>query len=181
MIVPETKLNRPTEKTRFHIVIQPKGVYLKYSINDYFNKNLDTAYIGSSYFLSAVPLGSLVYNLEARPRGGGCFVRAAGCYGQVLQKGLLVLVKLPSGNVIHFSGKCRCVIGVVSNELFLLVNNIKAGKSRWLGQRPKVRGVAINPIDHPHGGGEGKAKIGRHPVTPWGKLTKGKRTKKNKL
>ena len=129
---------------------------------------------GDSYYLADIPTGSFVHNIEKISGIGGKFVRSAGCFAQILQKTKdIILIKLPSGKIKAFNINSRCTLGVLGNESHNQIVIGKAGRSRWLGKKPIVRGVAINPIDHPHGGGEGKGYVGRHPVSPWGKLTKG--------
>jgi large subunit ribosomal protein L2 len=138
--------------------------------------------VGNVLPLSKIPLGTQIHNIEMKPGSGGQLVRGAGTGAQLMARdGSYVQIKLPSGEVRMVRVDCRATIGQVGNSDH---NNIalgKAGRSRWLGRRPKVRGVVMNPVDHPMGGGEGKSSGGRHPVTPWGKPTKGYKTrKKNK-
>ncbi len=136
---------------------------------------------GNSAPLKNIPVGTIVHNVEMRPGKGGQLARAAGSYVQLVGKDSnMALIRLRSGEVRQVSCECRATIGAVSNADHQNTTIGKAGRSRWLGIRPSVRGVAMNPIDHPHGGGEGKTSGGRHPVTPWGKPTKGKRTRTNK-
>jgi len=138
---------------------------------------------GNCLPLANIPLGSLIHNIELKPGKGAQLVRAAGTYAQVMAKeGNYVQVRLPSGEVRMFDSACRATIGQVGNIEYENVSIGKAGRNRWRGIRPTVRGSAMNPVDHPHGGGEGKAPIGRpSPVTPWGKPTLGYKTrKKNK-
>ena len=138
--------------------------------------------VGNALLLSNIPTGLLVHNVELVPGKGGQMVRTAGAYAQVMahDNGYTTL-KLPSGEVRLVSNQCMATIGQVGNRAFEQIVSGKAGRSRWLGRRPKVRGVVMNPVDHPHGGGEGKTSGGRHPVSPWGKPTKGYKTrKKNK-
>ncbi|KJV69061.1 50S ribosomal protein L2 [Candidatus Neoehrlichia procyonis] len=139
--------------------------------------------LGNCLSLKCIPVGALVHNIELYPGNGGIIARAAGNYAQIMGKdGPYVLLRLSSGELRKVLSTCRATIGVVSNGDNQNVKLGKAGRSRWLGIRPTVRGVAMNPIDHPHGGGEGKTSGGRNPVTPWGVPTKGKKTrKKNKL
>lgn len=135
---------------------------------------------GNAMELESVPLGSQVHNVELSWGRGGQLCRSAGSYAQVMAKeGGYVLLRLPSGELRQVWGKNRCTIGQVGNIDHENVVVGKAGRSRWKGVRPTVRGVAMNPVDHPHGGGEGRAK-GRHPVTPWGVPTKGYRTRADK-
>jgi len=138
--------------------------------------------IGNALLLSNIPTGLFVHNVELVPGKGGQMVRTAGAYAQVMahDNGFTTL-KLPSGEVRLVLDRCMATIGQVGNRSFEQIVSGKAGRSRWLGRRPKVRGVVMNPVDHPHGGGEGKTSGGRHPVSPWGKPTKGyKKRKKNK-
>lgn len=136
---------------------------------------------GNSLPLEAIPTGTTVHNVELRPRKGGQLARGAGCSAQLMAKeGKYALLRMPSGELRKVLITCRATIGVVGNSDHQNVHWGKAGKSRWKGRRPKVRGVAMNPVDHPHGGGEGRTSGGRHPVTPWGVPTKGKRTRNNK-
>lgn len=136
---------------------------------------------GNSMKLQNVPLGTLVHNIEMRPGKGGQVVRSAGVAAQVMAKeGKYVQLRLPSGEVRIFHNDCMATIGQVGNIEHENVSFGKAGKSRWLGRRPRVRGVAMNPVDHPMGGGEGRSSGGRHPCTPWGKPTKGYKTRKPK-
>ena len=136
---------------------------------------------GNSLELAAMPLGTWVYNIEMMPGKGGQVARAAGTYAQVMAKeGKYVLLRLPSGELRQFVNRCNATVGQAGNEQHNNVSIGKAGRNRWLGKRPKVRGVAMNPVDHPHGGGEGRTSGGRHPVTPWGKPTKGHRTRDKK-
>ena len=132
--------------------------------------------------MEKIPLGTAVHNIEITAGKGGQIVRAAGTYAQIVAKeGSCVTLKLPSGEVRTFKKECYATIGQVGN---IDHNNItigKAGRNRWLGKKPKVRGVAMNPVDHPHGGGEGKSPIGRnHPMTPWGQPALGVKTRANK-
>jgi large subunit ribosomal protein L2 len=136
---------------------------------------------GNCLPLKSIPAGTLVHNLELRPGKGGQMVRSAGATAQLVAKeGDYAQVKLPSGEVRKVHVDCRATIGQVGNLEHKNVSFGKAGRSRWLGRRPHNRGVAMNPIDHPHGGGEGKTSGGRHPVTPWGRPTKGAKTRRNK-
>ncbi len=136
---------------------------------------------GNSMPLKNIPLGTLVHNIEMRPGKGGQVVRSAGTAAQVMAKeGKYVQIRLPSGEVRMFLQECRATIGQVGNLDHENVSIGKAGRSRWLGRRPRVRGVAMNPVDHPMGGGEGKSSGGRHPCSPWGWPTKGYRTRGKK-
>jgi large subunit ribosomal protein L2 len=135
---------------------------------------------GNCMHLHAVPLGTWVHNVEMQAGRGGQMCRSAGSYAQVMAKeGDYVLLRLPSGELRQIHRRCRATVGQVGNLEHENRKVGKAGRSRWLGRRPVVRGTAMNPIDHPHGGGEGRSK-GRHPVTPWGKPTKGYKTRARK-
>ncbi|MCK4775999.1 MAG: 50S ribosomal protein L2 [Candidatus Krumholzibacteria bacterium] len=134
---------------------------------------------GNALPLDRIPLGSMVHNIELIPGRGGQMARSAGSFAQLMAKdGDMATVRLPSGETRMVRRECYATIGQVGNLDHENVVWGKAGKTRWMGRRPKVRGVAMNPIDHPHGGGEGKTSGGRHPVTPWGKPTKGYKTRK---
>jgi large subunit ribosomal protein L2 len=134
--------------------------------------------IGNSLPLKNIPLGTIIHNIELNRGKGGQMIRSAGTYAQVSAKeGKYVAIKLPSGEQRYVLGECYATIGQVSNTEHEQVTLGKAGRARWLGKRPKVRGSCMNPVDHPHGGGEGKTGGGRHPVTPWGKPTKGAKTR----
>ncbi len=138
---------------------------------------------GNAMPLGRIPEGLLVHNIELKPGKGAQMVRSAGAYARIMatEKGMVTL-KLPSGELRMISEECIATIGTVGNKSHENIVIGKAGRSRWLGRRPKVRGVAMNPVDHPHGGGEGKSSGGRHPVSPWGVPAKGYRTrKKNKV
>jgi large subunit ribosomal protein L2 len=136
---------------------------------------------GNTMPLKSIPLGSLIHNLELKIGKGGQIIRSAGTYGQLMAKETdYAQVRLPSGEVRKVLIGCKATIGQVGNIDSENVSIGKAGRTRWLGRRPKVRGVAMNPVDHPHGGGEGKTSGGGHPVTPWGVPTKGHKTRKNK-
>ncbi|OJX10043.1 MAG: 50S ribosomal protein L2 [Caedibacter sp. 37-49] len=136
---------------------------------------------GNCLSLKGIPVGTIIHNIEMRPGKGGQLARSAGTYAQIIGRDAgNIQLRLTSGELRVVSGECRATIGAVSNPDQKNVSLGKAGRSRWLGRRPVVRGVAMNPIDHPHGGGEGKTSGGRHPVTPWGKPTKGKKTRGKK-
>jgi large subunit ribosomal protein L2 len=135
--------------------------------------------IGNCMKMINIPVGTVVHNIEFIAGKGGQYARSAGIYGQIVGRDSgKVMVKLSSGEVRLINGECRATVGAVSNPDRKNVNLGKAGRSRWLGRRPVNRGSAMNPVDHPHGGGEGKTKSGRHPVTPWGKPTKGYKTRR---
>lgn len=134
---------------------------------------------GNTLPLSAIPLGAEVHNVELTPGKGGQLARAAGNACQLLAKeGRFAVLRLPSGEMRRVLINCRATIGQVGNTEHENINLGKAGRTRWLGRRPKVRGVVMNPVDHPHGGGEGRTSGGRNPSTPWGKPTKGYKTRK---
>lgn len=136
---------------------------------------------GNAMPLSAMPVGTIVHNVEMKPGKGGQIARSAGTYAQLVGRDRsYALLKLKSGETRMVRAECMASVGAVSNPDHMNESIGKAGRSRWKGRRPVVRGVAMNPIDHPHGGGEGRTSGGRHPVTPWGKPTKGKRTRSNK-
>ena len=138
------------------------------------------AKVGNSLPLENIPMGSTIHNIELKPGKGGQLVRSAGTSAQLLgREGKYVIVRLQSSEVRMILGTCRATIGQVGNEQHELINIGKAGRSRWLGKRPAVRGSVMNPNDHPHGGGEGKTGIGMpSPLTPWGKPTLGYKTRK---
>jgi large subunit ribosomal protein L2 len=136
---------------------------------------------GNAMPLSAMPVGTIVHNVELKPGKGGQVARSAGAYAQLVgrDQGMAIL-RLNSGEQRLVHGSCFATVGAVSNPDHSNRSLGKAGRNVWLGKRPHVRGVAMNPVDHPHGGGEGRTSGGRHPVTPWGKPTKGKKTRSNK-
>ena len=138
--------------------------------------------VGNAMPLSDVPLGSTIHNVELQPGAGGQLARSAGAEVQLLGRGEngRAQLRLPSGEIREVAVQCMATLGQVGNVEHGNVVLGKAGRARWLGRRPKVRGVVMNPVDHPHGGGEGKTSGGRHPVTPWGKPTKGYKTRKHK-
>ena len=136
---------------------------------------------GNSLPLGNIPLGTFIHNIELRLGKGGQIVRSAGGFAQLVAKeGAYAFIKLPSGEVRKVLLKCKATIGQVGNVGHEKIDLGKAGRSRWKGRRPSVRGVAMNPVDHPMGGGEGRSSGGRQPCSPWGKPTKGYRTRKNK-
>ncbi len=135
---------------------------------------------GNAMPLSSIPIGTIVHNVEMRQGRGGQIARSAGCYAQLAGRDAgYAILKLNSGETRMVRAECMATVGAVSNPDNANINVGKAGRNRWLGKRPSVRGVAMNPVDHPHGGGEGRTSGGRHPVTPWGKGTKGTRTRTN--
>ncbi len=136
---------------------------------------------GNAMPMQSIPVGTIVHNVEMKPGKGGQLARSAGTYAQIIGKDQgYAQLRLISGELRMVRAECMATIGAVSNPDQQNIKIGKAGRSRWLGKRPSVRGVAMNPIDHPHGGGEGRTSGGRHPVSPWGKPTKGKRTRNNK-
>ena len=158
-------------------ILAPKG--LKVGMTIMSGPNVD-AKVGNALPLENIPMGSTIHNIELKPGKGGQLVRSAGTSAQVLgREGKYVIVRLQSGEVRMILATCRATIGQVGNEQHELVNIGKAGRSRWLGKRPAVRGSVMNPNDHPHGGGEGRTGIGMpSPLTPWGKPTLGYKTRK---
>jgi large subunit ribosomal protein L2 len=136
---------------------------------------------GNAAPLKNIPVGTILYNIELSAGRGGQLARAAGTYAQLVGRdGDYAQIRLGSGEIRRVRAECMASIGAVSNPDHQNINIGKAGRKRWMGWRPTVRGVAMNPVDHPHGGGEGRTSGGRHPVTPWGKPTKGARTRHNK-
>ncbi len=157
-------------------IIAPEKLELGMSVNS----GPEAEYqVGNCLPLERIPLGTLVHNVEMTPGKGGKMARSAGNSCQVLGKeGAYVALRLPSGEMRRVPRTCRATIGEVGNDEHNNISLGKGGRSRWLGRRPKVRGVVMNPVDHPHGGGEGRTSGGRHPVTPWGVPTKGYKTRK---
>jgi large subunit ribosomal protein L2 len=136
---------------------------------------------GNTLPLKKIPLGTMIHNIELYPRGGGQMVRSAGTAAQLMAKeGKYANLRMPSGEMRLVLQECRATIGQVGNVDHENITVGKAGRKRWMGIRPTVRGVVMNPVDHPHGGGEGRSPIGRNPVTPWGKPALGARTRKKK-
>ncbi|MER2041625.1 50S ribosomal protein L2 [Desemzia incerta] len=160
-------------------ILAPKGIEVGQHILS--GENADIK-VGNALPLSNIPVGTVIHNIELKPGRGGQLVRSAGTSAQVLGKeGKYVLVRLGSGEVRQILASCRATIGEVGNEQHELINIGKAGRSRWMGKRPTVRGSVMNPNDHPHGGGEGKAPIGHAgPLTPWGKPALGLKTRNKK-
>jgi len=158
-------------------VIQPKGLKVGDKIMSA-ESGLDIK-TGNAMKLMNIPVGTLVHNIEMSPGHGGQIARSAGGYAQIMGRdGKYVSLRLPSGEMRYILGECLATIGTVGNEDFSNIVIGKAGRSRHLGIRPQTRGSAMNPIDHPHGGGEGKTNSGRHPVSPWGTPAKGYKTRK---
>lgn len=160
-------------------VLQPKGLKVGDKIMSA-ESGLDIK-TGNAMKLINIPVGTLVHNIEMSPGHGGQIARSAGGYAQIMGRdGKYVSLRLPSGEMRYILGACLATIGTVGNEDFSNIVIGKAGRSRHLGIRPQTRGSAMNPIDHPHGGGEGKTNSGRHPVSPWGTPAKGFKTRKKK-
>jgi large subunit ribosomal protein L2 len=160
-------------------VLQPKGLNVGDKIMSA-ESGLDIK-TGNAMTLMNIPVGTLVHNIELNPGHGGQIARSAGGYAQIMGRdGKYVSLRLPSGEMRYVLGACLATIGTVGNEDFSNIVIGKAGRSRHLGIRPQTRGSAMNPIDHPHGGGEGKTNSGRHPVSPWGTPAKGFKTRKKK-
>ena len=160
-------------------IIAPKGLKVGDVIESGVKADIR---IGNALPLENIPVGTVIHNIELKPGKGGQLVRAAGTEAQLLGKeGQYVSIRLSSGEVRKVERICRATVGSVGNEDYELIKIGKAGRSRWLGKRPSVRGVVMNPNDHPHGGGEGRAPIGRKsPLSPWGKPTLGYKTRKKK-
>lgn len=160
-------------------IIAPEGLKVGDIVESGANADIK---VGNALPLENIPVGTLIHNIELRPGKGGQLVRAAGTEAQLLGKeGNYVVIRLASGEMRRILKTCRATIGSVGNKNHELVSIGKAGRSRWLGKRPSVRGLVMNPVDHPHGGGEGRSPIGRKsPVSPWGKPTLGYKTRKKK-
>ena len=160
-------------------IIHPRSLEIGQYVTSGPDSNIE---VGNALPLSNIPLGTAVHNIEIKAGKGGQIVRAAGTYAQIVAKeGKFVTLKLPSSEVRLFRKECYATIGQVGNIDYNNITIGKAGRNRWLGKKPRVRGIAMNPIDHPHGGGEGRSPIGRnYPVTPWGKATLGVKTRKTK-
>lgn len=159
-------------------ILAPKGLKAGDSIQSGVDAPIKA---GNTLPLRNTPLGSVVHAIELKPGKGAQIARAAGTYAQLVAKdGAYVTLRLRSGEMRKIEADCRATLGEIGNAEHMLRSLGKAGASRWRGVRPTVRGVAMNPVDHPHGGGEGKTSGGRHPVSPWGVPTKGYKTRKNK-
>ena len=159
-------------------IIAPKGLQVGKTVLSGENVPLT---VGNALPLKNIPLGLIVHNVELNKGRGGQLVRGAGLGASIVAKeGKYVTLRLPSGEMRMVFGECYATIGTIGNEDRMIISLGKAGASRHLGNRPKVRGVVMNPVDHPHGGGEGKTAAGRHPVSPWGKPTKGAKTRSKK-
>jgi len=160
-------------------ILQPKGLSVGDKVMSA-EAGLDIK-TGNAMKLKSIPVGTLVHNIELNPGQGGKFARSAGGYAQIMGRdGKYISLRMPSSEMRYILGESLATIGTVGNEDFANIVIGKAGRSRHLGIRPQTRGSAMNPIDHPHGGGEGKTNSGRHPVSPWGMPTKGYKTRKKK-
>ena len=160
-------------------ILQPKGLNVGDKIMSA-ESGLDIR-TGNAMKLKNIPVGTLVHNIELNPGQGGKFARSAGGYAQIMGRdGKYVSLRMPSGEMRYVLGECLATVGTVGNEDYANIVLGKAGRTRHMGIRPQTRGSAMNPIDHPHGGGEGKTNSGRHPVSPWGMPTKGYKTRKKK-
>ncbi len=160
-------------------ILQPKGLNVG-DIIEAAEGGLDIK-TGNAMKLKNIPVGTLIHNIELKPGKGGQIVRSAGTSAQIMGRdGKYVSLRLPSSEMRLVLGECMATVGVVGNEEYANIVIAKAGRTRHMGIRPQTRGSAMNPIDHPHGGGEGKTNSGRHPVTPWGKPTKGAKTRRKK-
>ena len=160
-------------------ILQPSGLSVGDTVQSA-ESGLDIVK-GNAMKLINIPVGTMVHNIEMSPGHGGQIARSAGGYAQIMgREGKYVILRLPSGEMRKILGVCMATIGIVGNEDFSNMVVGKAGRQRHLGIRPQTRGSAMNPIDHPHGGGEGKTNSGRHPVTPWGMPTKGYKTRRKK-
>ena len=160
-------------------ILQPKGLNVGDVISSA-ESGLDVK-VGNAMKLMSIPVGTTVHNIELKPGKGGQMVRSAGTSAQIMGRdGKYVSLRMPSSEMRLVLGECFATVGVVGNEEYINIVIAKAGRSRHMGIRPQTRGSAMNPVDHPHGGGEGKTNSGRHPVTPWGKPTKGAKTRRKK-
>lgn len=171
-----------TINNNFFYIIAPTGLKVLDQVIAQKNNESVVFNPGNTFFIKNIPVGSLIHNIELMPNKGGQLIRSAGTFGKVLysNKEKFVTVRLSSGEHRLIPLNCKATIGSVSNENWRYQNLKKAGRSRWLNKRPTVRGVAMNPVDHPHGGGEGKTSGGRPSVTPWGLITKGPKTRSRK-
>jgi large subunit ribosomal protein L2 len=159
-------------------IIAPRGLSVGMTVEN--GSNVEPR-VGNCLPLQNIPVGTVIHNIELQLGKGGQLARAAGASATLAaMDGDYVTVRLPSGEMRMVFKKCRATVGIVGNEDHMNVTLGKAGRSRWLGRRPKVRGVVMNPVDHPHGGGEGRTSGGRHPVSPWGTPTKGYKTRKKR-
>ena len=160
-------------------ILAPEGLQVGYEVISSAHADIK---VGNSLKLKYIPLGTEIHNIEMNPGKGGQLVRSAGVSAQLMaREDNYALIRMPSGELRKIHVECRATIGKVGLSDHSNVSLGKAGRKRWLGVRPSVRGVVMNPVDHPHGGGEGRTSGGRHPVTPWGIPTKGKKTRHNKV
>ncbi|BBI01398.1 50S ribosomal protein L2 [Buchnera aphidicola (Nipponaphis monzeni)] len=158
-------------------ILAPKGINVGDNLSSGVKSEIK---IGNAMPMNNIPIGTIIHNVEMKPGKGGQLARSAGSYAHLLAKdNSYVTLRLRSGETRRVLSNCRATIGEVGNSEYMLKVLGKAGAARWIGIRPTVRGTAMNPVDHPHGGGEGR-NFGKHPVTPWGVQTKGKKTRKNK-
>ena len=164
---------------KYYLILAPEGLKINQYIKSSPDADLKT---GNALPLKNIPIGSLIHNISLYPQSKGKLIRSAGTSAQLIQKinNKYAKIRLNSGELKLVLLTCYATLGVVSNINHKIIKLGKAGRSRWLNKRPSVRGVAKNPVDHPHGGGEGKTSGGRPSVTPWGKITKGKPTRKKK-
>lgn len=178
--IAQLSLKDKNKKNQNIYILAPKNLQILDEIINS-SKRKPFIHIGDSYPLKTIPIGTIIHNIELEPSKGGKFSRSAGTYGKILQKynDKYINIQLSSGEQRLILADCMATIGIVSNIDNKSLVLKKAGRSRWLGIRPTVRGVAMNPVDHPHGGGEGKTSGGRPSVTPWARLTKGKPTRSN--
>jgi len=172
-------LIKNVQSNEYHYILKCKN--LKIDDNITFFSKLTELKAGCIGQLKEIPVGTMVHSVELKPFKGAQIARSAGTYVQIVGKdNAAVILKMPSGETRTVQDTCIASIGSVDNDQFMNISIGKAGRNRWLGKRPHVRGVAMNPVDHPLGGGEGKTSGGRHPVSPWGKSAKGKKTRVNK-
>lgn len=166
----------------YYYILAPSGLKILDKVISSTKSNNIIYKPGNSYCIKNIPIGSLIHNIELMPKRGGQLIRSAGTFAKILysNKKNFITVRLASGEHRLILLNCKATIGSISNENWRYTNFKKAGRSRWLNKRPKVRGVAMNPVDHPHGGGEGKTSGGRPSVTPWGLITKGQKTRSKK-
>ena len=159
--------------------MQPSGLKVDDTVISA-EKDIDIV-TGNALKIKSIPIGTIVHNIELHPGHGGQIARSAGGYAQIMgREEKYVIVRIPSGEMRYVLGECMATIGTVGNQEFSNIVIGKAGRNRHRGIRPQTRGSAMNPVDHPHGGGEGKTNSSGHPVTPWGKPTKGAKTRKKK-
>lgn len=160
-------------------ILQPSGLKVGDSIFAA-EGGLDVK-VGFAMKLKNIPIGTIIHNIEMRPGAGGCIARSAGSSAQIMgREGKYIILRIPSGEMRYILDECMATIGVVGNEDFINIKIGKAGRNRHLGVRPQTRGAAMNPVDHPHGGGEGKTGSSGHPVSPWGTPAKGYKTRRKK-